>query len=372
MKDLIELTPPVLEHGEGCCPPGYTPPPPFAYPQWDITDGSVETAVGPVPRLRTTITREDRRLTALCRLGFIRDRYGVMPGLYAVGDPGPVSPVLTTCNYKLTVDAVRRELGGVDAWLLVVDTYAVNVWCAAGKRNFSAQEVAHRVGETRLGEVVEHRTLVLPQLAAPGVAGREVKRLCGFSVAFGPVRAADIGPYLAHGMQADEAMRRVSFTLSERMAVAPVELYHLRKYAPLGFGLAAALTAVGLFALPVPATLVRLAAIVAAMLAGIIAGTILFPALLPHVPGKPFAWKGGLLGLGVGALVLWAFGLTGLGAAGALLTAVWISSYLAMNFTGSTTFTSPSGVEKEMRVAIPVQAVMALVGAVLWTLSPFV
>jgi hypothetical protein len=43
-----------------------------------------------------------------------------------------------------------------------------------------------------------------------------------------------------------------------------------------------------------------------------------------------------------------------------------------MNFTGSTPFTSPSGVEKEMRRAIPVQALMALVAIVAWVGAAFI
>ncbi len=50
-----------------------------------------------------------------------------------------------------------------------------------------------------------------------------------------------------------------------------------------------------------------------------------------------------------------------------VLFGAMISSFLAMNFTGSTPFTSPSGVEKEMRRAIPLQIVMTLVAAVIWT-----
>jgi hypothetical protein len=48
-----------------------------------------------------------------------------------------------------------------------------------------------------------------------------------------------------------------------------------------------------------------------------------------------------------------------------------ISSYLAMNFTGSTPFTSPSGVEKEMRQAIPVQAGAVVVALVAWITAGF-
>ncbi|RXM20875.1 acetyl-CoA synthase subunit gamma, partial [Citrobacter sp. AAK_AS5] len=73
--------------------------------------------------------------------------YRVAPGLYAVGEPTADSPVLVTANYKLTFDGLRSELGGVDAWMLVLDTLGVNVWCAAGKGTFSTAELARRVRE---------------------------------------------------------------------------------------------------------------------------------------------------------------------------------------------------------------------------------
>jgi hypothetical protein len=43
-----------------------------------------------------------------------------------------------------------------------------------------------------------------------------------------------------------------------------------------------------------------------------------------------------------------------------------------MNFTGSTPFTSPSGVEKEMRKALPLQAAALLLAMVAWVASAFV
>jgi hypothetical protein len=54
-----------------------------------------------------------------------------------------------------------------------------------------------------------------------------------------------------------------------------------------------------------------------------------------------------------------------------MLCTTAISSYLAMNFTGSTPFTSPSGVEKEMRKAIPLQALAGLMAVVAWIGSAF-
>jgi CO dehydrogenase/acetyl-CoA synthase gamma subunit (corrinoid Fe-S protein) len=52
-------------------------------------------------------------------------------GLRSVGNPGPSSPVIVTCNYDLTVRRVMRALHGHDAWIVVAPSSGVNVWCAA-------------------------------------------------------------------------------------------------------------------------------------------------------------------------------------------------------------------------------------------------
>ena len=105
----------------------------------------------------------------------------------------------------------------------------------------------------------------------------------------------------------------------------------------------------------------------------VVAGAILAPALLPWLPGRAFALKGAGLGAAAGALLSAGFaGQLGLLEMLALtLFIMAISSYLAMNFTGSTPFTSPSGVEKEMRRAIPIQAVVALVAIAAWVGAAF-
>jgi len=53
------------------------------------------------------------------------------------------------------------------------------------------------------------------------------------------------------------------------------------------------------------------------------------------------------------------------------LFSVAISSFLAMNFTGTTPFTSPSGVEKEMKRYIPAQLGALVISSGLWIYSAF-
>jgi hypothetical protein len=98
------------------------------------------------------------------------------------------------------------------------------------------------------------------------------------------------------------------------------------------------------------------------------------PILLPWLPTRAFALKGALAGMVAGLVVVLLFksSLIWLEALALLLITVSLSSYLAMNFTGSTPFTSPSGVEKEMRRAIPLQAGAVLVALVAWISAEFV
>ena len=48
-----------------------------------------------------------------------------------------------------------------------------------------------------------------------------------------------------------------------------------------------------------------------------------------------------------------------------------ISAYLAMNFTGASTYTSLSGVKKEMKWAVPMEISAGIIGLGLWLGSRF-
>ena len=325
-----------------------------------------------MPQVAAILSRADQMGMIGARIGIRRDQYTVTPGLYCVGRPTGDSPVLVTANYKLTFDALRRELWDMNLWILVVDTRGINVWCAAGKGTFSTEEIAYQVQRARLSEVVGHRELILPQYSAPGVSALQLKAACGFKGVFGPIRAADIRAFVANGNTADETMRSATFTLKERAVLIPLEIFLLLK--PL------VLTLVGLMLLsgfgPPIYSLARAwqrgGTIALVTLAGVLAGAILAPILLPWIPGRQFWCKGVLLGIPVAIFT----GLRLLPSAGWLAViglALWamaVSSYLAMNFTGSTPFTSLSGVEMEMRKGLVIQIVFALSGLLCWFVGP--
>lgn len=354
-----------------CCPsPGHDG---YGYEPAPYVVGETPTFAGPVPVVSTELTAADRRGARRVRWNVGRGDYLVRPGLYAAGSPDDTSPVLVSANYKLSFDSLRTELGGIDAWILVIDTRGVNVWCAAGKGTFGTAEIVARVRSTALAQVVSHNTLVLPQLGAPGVAAHEVRAGCGFRVVYGPVRASDIPEFLEAGMNATHAMRRITFATRERAALVPIELSVLWRPWVLA-ALTAALLAgsVGSWGFSIGAGATRAAGLAAAALLGVLAGAVLTPVLLPWLPGRMFSAKGAILGVATAAVALAALRADALTAVWVLAGASALASFAAMNFTGSTTFTSLSGVLVEMRRSLPWQVAGGAVALVAWIASAFV
>jgi hypothetical protein len=366
-----------LKSDEPCCgPPAEPPSGPDERPGYSLNrfvDGFMQTAAGKVPVVKTGLERQDILGTVLTRTGIGRNNYKVAPGLYAIGNPDENAPVIVTANYKLSFDHVRRELTHQNVWLLILDTRGVNVWCAAGKGTFATGELAKRIIESGLDKVVKHRRVIVPQLGATGVSSKKVKKLSGFRVIWGPVRASDIVKFLENGMQTDRKMRLVTFSLVERLVLVPVEISLVVKPALWVLLALFLLSGIGPGIFSFSGALDRGQWAVLTILLGILAGAGVAPLLLPWIPGTAFAAKGIITGLALALPVAIAAGLSsGLAAFLALLfLSAALSSYLAMNFTGTTPFTSPSGVEKEMRRFIPIQIGMALGGVVLWIGSAF-
>lgn len=309
------------------------------------------------PQVTSRLSWGDRWGHVLCRVSNrFRMSYTVKPGLYRVGNPVDSSPVFVSANYRLSFDHLRTSLAEGDSWVLVLDTKGINVWCAAGKGTFGTDELVGRIASTALASKVSHRRLIVPQLGAPGIRAHEVQSATGFRVVYGPVYARDIAGFIQADMRASAEMRRVRFTLWDRLILTPMEVFPgLRYY------LAFALMVTLLFGLG-PQGLVfgdavqNGSAFLVLGLLSVVSGAFLTPVLLPWIPGRSFALKGWLVGLAGVATVHWGWrpdflaNPLGLGAAYAGFPAA--SSCLALNFTGCTTFTSKSGVKKELRYAL--------------------
>ncbi len=191
------------------------------------TAGEIEKT--PIRTATSEITFSNRLDHFLARWGVNRMGHIVAPGLYRLGNPTPDSDVFVSANYSLSFDALRSALAGRDAYILVLDTKGINVWCAAGKGTFGSDELVRRIASTDLANIVTHRRLILPQLSAPGVSWPDVVRRSGFLVGYGPVRARDLPGYLKDH-RTTPAMRQVEFPLRDRVVLIPVELVTAFKF----------------------------------------------------------------------------------------------------------------------------------------------
>lgn len=299
-----------------------------------------------------------------CRVSGLRMRYAIQPGLYAVGSPGKDSDVFVSANYKLSFDILRRALKGMNAWILALDTKGINVWCAAGKGTFGTDELIKRIVESYLERVVNHRRIIAPQLGAPGVAAHIVQQKTGFRISYGPVDARDIRQYCAAGYRATEEMRRVKFTVWDRLVLTPMEMIPALKiyaiYAAIMFFIVALKPSGIIFK---DGLADGLPFIFLGFLA-VLAGAFVTPLLLPFVPFRSFAVKGWVVGIvfiligsnsisiGIPTTVFYAF---------SFLFFPLSSSYIALQFTGATVFTGISGVKKELKFAMPVYISAAII-----------
>ncbi len=325
-----------------------------------------------IPVVGSKLNAADHFGTFKARWGINRMNYTVDPGLYALGSPTSESDVYVTANYKLSFDKLKSALPGINAWILVLNTNGINVWCAAGKRTFGTAELVRKIIKSRLAQVVSHRKLIIPQLGAPGIAAHEVKKQTGFRVIYGPIRATDLPAFIESDYHSTPPMRKKDFPLTERLVLIPMELIpalkHMAMILPVIFVLS------GFFG---PGSFLENAVAnsffaIIMLIGGMAAGTIITPAALPWLPGKAFSFKAMAAGL-ITSVVIFAlflmFSANTLQTGSVLsmfLLASGLSSFLGMNFTGASTYTSLSGVRKEMKLAVPLQISAVFCGIVLW------
>ena len=301
----------------------------------------------------------------ISRLGINRNGHIVRLGLYKLGSPTADSPVFVTANYSLSFDSLRMVLNGMDAFILVLDTKGINVWCAAGKKTFGTRELINRIQLVDLKEVVNHRRIILPQLGAPGIEAHLIKQQTGFTVEYGPVRAADLPEYLKTH-KATPAMRMVTFPIRDRMVLIPVEVTAV---------LLPTLIAVAV------AYLIGSLPYALAALTVVLCGTTFFPILLPWLPSNDFSTKGAFLGL-VAAIPFalsvliqhsdWSWYRQAGQVVGYILAMSSSIAFISLNFTGASTFTSRTGVRKEIYAYIRPMAVSFGIGMVLLLVFAFV
>jgi hypothetical protein len=334
--------------------------------------GLIETPICRIPVISTLLEFADTLGSWKARWGIGRMNFRVQPRLYAVGKPTNESPVFVTANYKMSFDRLRSQLHGIDAWILVLETKGINVWCAAGKGLFGTSELLNRIDATDLKRIVSHRRLIIPQLGATGVSAHAVRESSGFHVSYGPVRAKDIRAFLQAGMNATPEMRRITFTFCDRIVLVPADIVGNFRYAIIAGACFLVLSGFGTDIYSTSRVVQFGLASGALVFLAALCGAVLPALLLPWLPGRAFSVKGAVAGIiPVLGLILWRWMnphifRNWLSLASWLLLFPAVSSFIAMNFTGSSTYTSLSGVKKEVRIALPVQFGIAACGLVLW------
>jgi hypothetical protein len=229
----------------------------------------------------------------------------------------------------------------------------------------------------KLKELVSHRTIILPQLCAPGVAAYQVLRNSGFKAVFGPIKAEDIKGFIDNGMKATEEMRTISFGAASRLLLTPIEVVHSFKL------LLIMLISVFIYNV-VDYSDFYLSALITNTLIGfvplasaVLTGCIIVPFLLPFIPFRAFAAKGLLAGIILDiVLILLKDNITMMESNLLLLIAYCmiipsVTTLLSLNFTGSTTYTSFSGVKKETKLTLPIVKSAAALGVILAIASKF-
>jgi NAD-dependent dihydropyrimidine dehydrogenase PreA subunit len=141
-------------------------------------------------------------------------------GLIKIGNPDKNSPVILTCNYHLTVERVKNALRDIDCYLLVANSRGHNVWCGSTGGHFTNHSVISVLKTSGIEELVDHRKVILPQLAGTGIESRVIHEKTGWNVIWGPVYAKNIPFFIKNGFKKTPEMREVRFSLGQRIEMA--------------------------------------------------------------------------------------------------------------------------------------------------------
>jgi len=331
--------------------------------------GYVETDAGRIPQVSSHLSLDDKLGTIKVRWSIGRNNYKIDPGLYALGSPDQNSEMLVTANYKLSFDTLRKNLSGLNVWILVLDTKGINVWCAAGKGTFGTSELVNRIKLTSLDKIVNHKNIILPQLGAVGVAAHSVKCSSGFNVIYGPVKASDIKEFLKLNMKATKEMRRIDFNFIDRLVLIPVDFVYRLEYLLVGLALVFVFAGLNKEGISFLRAVENGLPIIRNIFLSYISGIVITPMILPYIPVRSFSLKGFITGLAVYFIL---FFTNGLGNSlfeifGWFFFITGLSSFVAMSFTGSSTYTSLSGVKKEMKIAVPLQITSGVLSVILFS-----
>jgi len=299
------------------------------------------------------LTWLDYLKAVVCWFDAFKRTYAIEPGLYYTGQHyDREAPLLVTSNYLLTVFLVVRRIRAFNARLLIIDTDGINVWCAAGKGQFSDAEIRKQLDRYDR-ELLTHDTwltLILPKFSLSGVELRALRR-AKIRPLIGPLHAKDLPAYLANPPLQDRDEDRVRFGLQARIFTWLPGLVQF-----LGYGLVAVIVLLGVelaFGIPAPLGLLGIAALLATA----------YPILFPWLPGVRFAVKG------IWLATFTSLGLSALNVGGilppsdlimAVLFTFASAIFFALAYTGNSAVSNYSRVRQEIARFLPLDVLLYL------------
>ena len=141
-------------------------------------------------------------------------------GYKRVGKPDKDSPVLLTCNFHLTILRLKKATIGLNYHLLIANSKGINVWCAATGDSLNNHSVISVIKTSGIENKVNHKKIILPQLAAPGVESKVIQKSVGWKILWGPVDAKDIPEFIESNYEKTDEMKQVEFRFVQRIEMA--------------------------------------------------------------------------------------------------------------------------------------------------------
>lgn len=295
---------------------------------------NIQVSLAPLPIYFTLV---DYAKALICWVFLFMRTFAIKPGLYHIGEPDDHAPLLVTGNYYLTIFLLARRLRNHSIRLLIIDTKGINVWCSAGKGQFSAQEIVKKASACGLLPGGRRVKVILPKLSLSGVNLSELRKN-GMIPIIGPVYAKDASVFLGGGKLKHRIDEVVHFGLQSRAFTALP-------------------TAVQFFFYFLGAYVILLGTI-SPVLIWIATGlAFCYPMLFPWLPGKLFAVKGLSLALFASILTFFIHGRF----EELLLLSIFIfatSVFIALSYTGNSAVSNYTRVRKETACFLPVVVVL--------------
>ena len=277
----------------------------------------------------------------ICWIDSFRRTYAIEPGLYFSGNEYDLNaPLIVTANYHLTVFMLLRRLRGNNVRILIIDTDGINVWCAAGKGQFSNSEIQKQLTRyaKHLNPDDEKIEIIIPKLAFSGVNLRELRK-ANIKPVIGPIHAHEISAFLKNPTGNQNNPYRVHFTFSERFFTWLPGLMQYLYHTLLIFVFLWVLELI--WDIQAPRGIIPLVAVM---------GTA-YPLLFPWIPGTRFAVKGLSLALVISLGYIFASINGFFTYPGILPVILFIFSsglFIALSYTGNSAVSNYSKVRKEI------------------------